>query len=122
MVDKQIGARNTSVILQANATSTVAGAECEITDAGRYRFYVEEVTGTLDTSTPQLFVKPKNASSAKVYYDKQTGEAATITSGDTSTTGAASIELKLCAGDIVNSQNTVVGGTYNYNAILSKIE
>jgi hypothetical protein len=122
MVDKQIGARNTSVVLQANATSTVAGAECEITDAGRYRYYVEEVTGTLGTATPQLFVKPKNAASTKVYYDKQTGETATITSGDTSTTGSASIEVQLCANDIVISQNTVVGGTYNYNAILSKIE
>jgi hypothetical protein len=122
MVDKQIGARNTSVVLQANATSTVAGAECEITDAGRYRYYIEEVTGTLDTATPQLFVKPKDAASAKVYSDAKTGDTATITSSETAATGSASIEVQLCAFDIVTSQNTVVGGTYNYNAILSKIE
>lgn len=119
MVDKQVGANNSSVVLQANATSTVAGAEVEINQAGKYRFYVE---GTLGTATPQLFVKPKGGASAKVYYDTQSNTSATITVSDTSVTGGASMEVALCGQDTVYSQNTVSGGIYNYNAILSKIE
>lgn len=114
MAEKQIGAENSSVVLQASATSTVAGAEVEITQSGCYRFYAE---GTLDTTTrPSLYVQVKNASTAYVYEDANSGTTAVLSKAGTG------IDVALCAGDEVYSQNTVSGGTYNYNTFLGRID
>ncbi len=113
MVDRKIGAINSQVLLQENATSTVAGAAVDVEQSGTYRFLVE---GTLDaTARPQLFVKSKNGT-RQAYTTINNG----LELSATLTNNGRAINVDLCAGDEVDSQN-LAGGTTNYTTKLTRI-
>ena len=95
------------VVLQANATSTVAGADYVIPYSGTWVF---TAYGTLDTAKPAI--QKKKGANYPILVDEKTGLNSEITASGNE------FSVLLNEGDTVRGASSIVGGASNYTSEL----
>jgi hypothetical protein len=104
-----INSHKTRHILQADATSTVAGGTSDIAFDGEYIFAVE---GVMDTAEPKLYCQRSGTDGFDLLLDSSGNDTGLNASGK-------AVTVQLSRGDKVYSQSTVVGGSTSYTTVLN---